>query len=148
MSGDRLPVDPTLLSEADDGRVDSLEGRIARLEENSASKSLSADDIYNRLLQHEIRQRIASRYFVIGLSVFVIIFMGCMANVVLATYFVGPIVFVSASLATALFVAPIVSISAVTITLLIGVFRRFHENDLERVDRQSVIESARNVYSS
>jgi hypothetical protein len=145
MSAEVIPQDPLAGSPELDGRLDGLESRLSKIENDRADKALSAEDRYNRLLQHEVLQRIAMRYAGIAIALIVIWIMVCFARYVLDLYFIGPVILVPPAVAVALFVAPIVSVSAVTIMLLLGAFRRFKDDDIEQVNAQAVIESAKVV---
>ncbi|WP_035197791.1 hypothetical protein [Agrobacterium tumefaciens] len=143
MRDEAIPQDPLAGSPELDGRLDGLESRISKIESDNADSALSAEDLYNRLLHHEVLQRILMRYAAIFVAMTVIGTMAWFALYVLSIYFVGPIVLVPATVAVALFVAPIVSISAVTIMLLLGAFRRFKDDDIEQVNAQAIIEAAK-----
>ncbi len=142
MAQDFVPNDPTGDSPAD-GRLDNLEARLAFIEADRAAKALSAEDEYNKLLRHEVLQRIIMRYAVMVIAVIVISIMVFFATYVLFQYVFFPIVYVAPTVTIALYVAPVVSISTVTIMLLIGAFRRFKDDDIEQVNSQAVIEAAK-----
>ncbi|NKB84086.1 hypothetical protein [Brucella grignonensis] len=147
MADDFIPNDPTSGSPTD-GRLDNLEARLAFIEADRAAKALSAEDEYNNLLKHEVLQRILMRYAVMLIAVIVIAIMVTFATYVLCHYVFFPIVYVAPTVTIALYVAPVVSISTVTIMLLIGAFRRFKDDDIEQVNSQAVIESAKAIAGS
>ncbi len=142
MEQDFVPNDPTSGNPID-GRLDNLEARLASVEADRAAKALSAEDKYNRLLHHEVFQRICMRYAVICIAVIVIAIMVSFATYVVCNYVAFPISYVSPTVTIALYVAPLLSISAITIMLLIGAFRRFKDDDIEQVNAQAVIEAAK-----
>jgi hypothetical protein len=148
MTDDLVPQDPLQGAPEFDGRIDSLEARLAKVEAETAAKGLSAEDEYNRLLHRETAQRIRMRYAAVTIATIVIIVMISFAYCVLDMYFVGPFVMVDPLIAVALFVAPIVSVSAVTIMLLVGAFRRFKDDDIEQVNAQAVIEAGKMAISN
>lgn len=142
MKQDFAPEDPANGSPID-GRMDSLESRLAAIEADKSAKALSAEDQYNKLLQHEVFQRICMRYAVILIAVAVIAIMVTLAVYVMCNYVYFPIAYVSPMVTIALYVAPVLSISAITIMLLIGAFRRFKDDDIEQVNSQAIIEAAK-----
>lgn len=147
MEQDFVPKDPTAGSPLD-GRLDTFEARLATLEFKQSSKTLSAEDRYNRLLEHEVFQRICMRYAVIFIAVVVIAIMVSFATYVLCNHVVFPIAYVSPTVTIALYAAPVLSVSAITIMLLIGAFRRFKDDDIEQVNAQAVVESAKALYGN
>lgn len=128
-----------------DGMMDDFRRRIAELEAEREDEALSAEAEHSLLLRREVRQRIRMRYAAVGISTAVIIMMACFALHSLNLYFVGPFVLISPSLAIAMFLAPIISITTVTIMFLLGAFRRFKDDDIEKINAQAVIESTKAV---
>lgn len=142
MQDEFVPKDPTAGNPID-GRMDNLESRLSAIEADSTSRALSAEDKYNRLLYHEVFQRICMRYAAIFIAIIVITIMVLFACNVLSRYFFGPFIFIPPAIAVAIFVAPIVSVSAITIMLMIGAFRRFKDDDIEQVNAQAIVEAAK-----
>lgn len=125
-----------------EARADDLLRRLSELESKLELRALDSEHQYRDLLISEVRQRIRMRYAVSILSAAVISMMAFFAMHVVHHYFVGPFVLISPSLAIVLFLAPATSITAITITLLVGVFRRFKDDDMEKIDAKSIINEA------
>ncbi|MBD8891799.1 hypothetical protein [Roseibium litorale] len=142
------PIVPKLPN-GNEQNIDKFEAQLLSLQETVASLvaereggELSDNAVQRQLLILEIKQRIRMRYTVTVLAIIVILAMASFAMHSVHSYFVGPVVLIPASLAIALFFAPIVSITAVTIMLLMGAFRRFKDDDMERVDMKALATAA------
>jgi len=134
------PPPPEELTDVFEG----LKLRISQLEQTAELGKLDSESKYRDLLISEVRQRIRMRYAVSGLATVTIILMAAYAAhaVHSYSYFVGPLVLISPSLAIVLFLAPVTSVTAITIALLVGAFRRFRDDDMEKIDAKSIISEA------
>lgn len=121
---------------------EGLKLRISQLEQTAELGKLDSESKYRDLLISEVRQRIRMRYAVSGLATVIIIVMAAYAAHAVHSYFVGPLVLISPSLAIVLFLAPVTSVTAITIALLVGAFRRFRDDDMEKIDAKSIISEA------
>lgn len=139
MSEDTPPPPPP---ETDNDALSELKLRVADLEAAASFGQLDSENQYRDLLISEVRQRIRMRYAVSWLALFVILMMAGFAAHAVHKYFIGPFVVIPPSLAIVLFLAPATSITAITITLLVGVFRRFKDDDMEKIDARSIINEA------
>ncbi|GEM_PF-799727 len=125
-----------------DATIDDLRKRISELEAKSELQSLTAEADYKKLLVNEIKQRIRMRYASFVAAGIVLAFMAVFAWCSVDRYFLGHFVFIPPSLAIALIVAPVACISAVTIAILFGAFRRFKDDDLDKVNVTSIATEA------
>jgi uncharacterized membrane protein len=120
----------------------AVSARLALLEERAALGSLTAEAQYRDLLISEIQQRINVRHWVIGIAMLVMVFMGGIITHAAHHYFWGPVVLIPASVAIVMFLAPVVSITTITVMLLIGAFRRFKDDDMDKVNVTSLAAEA------
>ena len=120
------------------GLLDSFENRIAELELAKEQNRLSANEKYRALLMHEIMQRISMRYIISAFAGLVILAMGYIAVCPIGRGILAEKASEIPQLAAALFIAPIVSISALTIMLMVGAFRRFKDDDMDKVNITSL----------
>lgn len=120
----------------------ALSTRLSLLEERAALGSLNAEAKYRELLISEIKQRIDVRHWVIVIALFVIAFMGWVLSHAAHHYFWGPVILMPASVAVVMFLAPVASITTITVMLLIGAFRRFKDDDMDKVNVTSLAAEA------
>jgi hypothetical protein len=141
-----LPVDSP--SSTPDER-ETLLKRIIALETAAENATLTAEADHRQLIISEIRQRIRMRYTAVTISVLVIIGMALAVAHLLHRLFVGPIVLVPQSVVIAMFVGPVLSVSAITITLMVGAFRRFKDDDMDNINVASLaVEAAKSGLGS
>lgn len=129
-------------------QVLTLQDAVDKLTAAGESALLDDNAKHRGLLIDEIRQRIRMRRWIAIFSIIVIIAMAAFATHSVHEYFWGHFVFIPSSLAIALFFAPIVSITTITIMLLIGAFRRFKDEDMDRVDMKALAEAAFKIGSA
>lgn len=121
---------------------EALSSRINELEAKQESSSLTAEGEQRQLLIQEIKQRIRMRYASLGVAITVIIGMGFMIGHTVHQFVVGPFIFAPQAVVIAMFVGPILSISAITIMLMIGSFRRFKDDDMDKINLVSLATEA------
>jgi hypothetical protein len=138
MAEEQPPPPPQQLTDP----VAAMQARISALEEAAEAGKLDSESKYRGLLISEVNQRIRMRYAVSILATLVILAMAGYAAHAVHHYFVGPFVLISPSLAIVLFLAPVTSVTAITISLLVGVFRRFKDDDIEKIDTKSIVSEA------
>lgn len=126
----------------DSSVISELERRLADLELQTDVAKLSGEAKYRDLLIEEIQQRINMRYWVVLISIIVMLFMAGALTHAAHEYFWGSFLTIPQAVAIAMFLAPIISISTITIMLLIGAFRRFKDDDVDRVNIPSLAAEA------
>lgn len=119
-------------------RLNELEERLAAIEADSTLEGLDLENQTRALLAKEIRQRILLRWLSVTLAVIVIVFMALALWHITHRVFWGPFVFVSPSIAVAMFVAPVVSITTITVMIAIGAFRKFKDEDMSGINLSSI----------
>ena len=138
-------VPPSPRTEGDD--LAFLLQKVSGLEQQLNSREANLEDQERKLRIDELRQRMQFRQFVLIISVFVMVTMGCRAaggvhkGVVEASVLgvgFGNFLTVSSSYAIALFVAPVTSLTAITVALMLGTFRRFKDNDADSLATAAV----------
>ncbi len=135
----RPPVSaPTNLDASDGQEIAFLEGRVAELELKINNGELSREAQHRDLLISEVKQRIRVRYFTVFVALCAMLFMGIAMTRASHHYFWGPLVVVPPTVAIAMFVAPIVSITTITIMLLVGAYRRFKDDDMDKINVASI----------
>lgn len=119
-----------------------IEARIDAIEQRIDARGLTEENKYRDLLIDEVRQRMTMRRWLSWLAFAVILAM--MALVYHAGHETIPLwqMGTHPAYGVALIVTPIISISAITIVLLIGAFRRFQDQDIDRVDVPSLMAEA------
>ncbi|MDX3976139.1 hypothetical protein [Shinella sp.] len=133
------PVEPVKTANADlDKVLDEVSQRLSMLEATSDAAGLSAEAEYKALLKKEIQQRIDVRNWVIVIAIVVLIFMGGMLTHTAHSIYRTHQFDLAPSVLIALYLAPIVSITTITVMLLFGAFRRFKDDDMDRVSSLSL----------
>ncbi|MEH3090750.1 MAG: hypothetical protein PGN20_01645 [Agrobacterium cavarae] len=120
------------------GEINAFDARLSALEAKIDEANLSGEARHRELLIQETQQRIRVRYWVVGISVAVLVFMAAILSHAAHHYFWGPIILMPPSVAIVMFVAPIVSVSTITIFLLFGAFRRFKDDDVGDINVPSI----------
>ncbi|MBO0661819.1 hypothetical protein LQ948_04475 [Jiella sp. MQZ9-1] len=105
-----------------------LERRIAVLETARDAHKLSQEAQERDLIIKEIRQRVIVRWSALTFAVFVVVFLGILLVSASSWFTYWKFLTAPSSLVMVLFVAPIASITAITITILIGAYRRKGED--------------------
>ncbi|WP_109614080.1 hypothetical protein [Pseudaminobacter salicylatoxidans] len=119
-----------------------LEARIAQLEEQLAMSDLSWEWQSRRLLMSEIRQRINARRIATGVAIIAIIFMAALVAHSTHKFFWLHFITIPQSVAIAFVLGPIISITTLSVVLLIGAFRRFKDDDMDKVSVGSLATEA------
>lgn len=97
-------------------------------------RALEVEAEYKELLISEIKQRLRIKRVVLIISISVMIFMGILLWHVYHYVWYWPfIAIISPYVIIAMFVVPIVSITTITVMLLIGAFRRFKDDDMDKI---------------
>lgn len=110
--------------------------------------AIAAEDTYRDLLIQEVRQRMRIRHTAIVTALIMLVLLSGYAGVVLwRIAFVDadrilPWLGVSRSAAIALIVSPILSISTIIVMILLGAFRRFKDDDVDKIDARSILSEA------
>lgn len=113
-----------------------------------ADTSLAYEDDYRKLLIAEIHQRMRVRTIALVTALLMLLLLSLYAGTVL-----WQVAFVDANrvlpwggldrgTTIVLIVTPIVSISTIVVMILIGAFRRFKDEDVDRVDFRSLLAEA------
>lgn len=104
---------------------------ILRRQEQREQEFLDAEAKARSLQNREFDQRFWLRWLAVVLGIIVIVFMS-IALLHMAHSALSPnIQYLSPAFAVAMIVAPVLSITAITVTILIGAFRRFGDSDLD-----------------
>jgi uncharacterized membrane protein len=141
MAEDVPPPKPFSMSSAA-ADLAALQSRLNLIEMKLDDAELSAEARHRELLIAETQQRIDVRHWVIVIAIVVMIFMAGILTHAAHRYFWGPMIVIPQSVAIVMFLAPIVSITTVTIMLLIGAFRRFKDDDMDKVNVSSLAAEA------
>lgn len=113
-----------------------------------ADKSLADEDDYRKLLIAEIEQRMRVRTIAICTALFMLALLSVYAAIVLwQVAFVDAVRLIpwtglDRSTTVVLIVTPIISISTIIVMILIGAFRRFKDEDVDKVDFRSLLAEA------
>lgn len=129
----------------------SLEEVIQRLDGISSAleaTELGADAEIRKSDLADRWQRRWIRWIAIAVGVLVIIGLSSLLYHLTHNVFNGTSGSLPASVLVAVFVAPIISITTITVFLFLGAFRRFKDNDLDKLPTTAVIREVGRSFSS
>ncbi len=115
-----------------------LEDRIAALELRLEERDNDQDDEQRKLLIAEIRQRMHFRFATMCVAAFVLTYMLVYAYCAYSKIVSWWHLTLPAPVAVALIAVPIFSATSITALMLFGAFRRFREDDPEKVSQNSL----------
>lgn len=109
---------------------------------------LMADEHYQKIVNRDKDQRYWLRWIAAAIGIIVIVGMTSLLWHMMHQLKFWPFQIYASSVLIAMFVAPLVSITTVTIALFIGAFRRFSDDDLDKISVPNVANSASQVFGS
>jgi hypothetical protein len=132
-----LPVQPErVVTNVANSRVEQSE--LARLDEEVR---------FQRIVNRDRSQKFWLRWIAAGTGLVVILGMAGLVAHVMHHLTWWPVQTYSSSVLVALFVAPLLSITTVTIALFVGAFRRFRDDDLDKMPIVGAITSASQAFT-
>ncbi len=112
---------------------EQLAKKVAELESALSERVLTLEENERQMRLNEISQRISIRFWVVILAALTIVGMAAIIFWAKWTASLWSLMMIPKAYSIAVIISPILSITTVTVALLIGAFRRFKDDDPERV---------------
>ena len=130
--------------------IDALDSTPAPKEDRRREKAelglLEAGEKFQTIVNRDKFQKFVLRWLAAIVGLVVIVGMAALLWHVMHQLKFWPFQIYSSSVLIAMFVAPIVSITTVTIALFVGAFRRFSDDDLDKVSVPNITNGASQIF--